>query len=129
MLDGGGAVAHHSGATLPNRADLACPRLYAALASLPGESLPERNRDRAHSQPTAITLRSPYCLDSVPRTPQRTLRPRTLSPMNPKQPPLSRATRAPGLPHARPAHDPSLPRVRAISPRKSALIPQFRHGP
>ena len=40
---------------------------------------------RAHSQPTAITLRSPYCLANVPRTPQRTPRPHTFSPMYPKK--------------------------------------------
>ena len=81
-----------------------------------------------NSAPTAIALRSPYCLPNVPRTPQRTPRPHNLAHPRPIRSPvpektsLLRATRSqPCLiqPHTRLT---SSPLLRHFSPP----IPRFR---
>ena len=61
-----------------------------------------------NSEPTAIALRSPYCLPNIPRTPQRTLRPHPLAQTRPTRSPvpektsLSCATHSPALTHPTP---------------------------
>ena len=83
------------------------------------------------SEPTAIALRSPYCLANVPRTPQRTPRPHPLAQTRPTRAPTPRKKRhspaspVPSAAPSNPAHVPPLhPRLRHFSP---PIRPQSRN--